>query len=317
MKRKRGKLLKIFSLNQHRKRLDARSHSYELRSLEKLKTATVEGGSPVQTRGSSKSLKKHLENLRFEFIGQRELVYEHARLIVLLRRGYREDQTYTLFHDLWMTEAKFLCDALNIRWLVSAADTFADHDSDLAVRSMGLCVSLLTNTVKMYESERYITDVVQSKVSDQKTLFHDLWMTEAKFLCDALNIRWLVSAADTFADHDSDLAVRSMGLCVSLLTNTVKMYESERYITDVVQSKVSDQKIAVLQSELVPLFEGLSFFTVGTDDSLRNMRWRIDSLADAHPLGLILQTVFIRLQENENVFARMRALHRRERTAWW
>lgn len=243
MKRKRGKLLKIFSLNQHRKRLDARSHSYELRSLEKLKTATVEGGSPVQTRGSSKSLKKHLENLRFEFIGQRELVYEHARLIVLLRRGYREDQTYTLFHDLWMTEAKFLCDALNIRWLVSAADTFADHDSDLAVRSMGLCVSLLTNTVKMYESERYITDVVQSKVSDQK--------------------------------------------------------------------------IAVLQSELVPLFEGLSFFTVGTDDSLRNMRWRIDSLADAHPLGLILQTVFIRLQENENVFARMRALHRRERTAWW
>ena len=243
VKNRRSKLANLLSLNHYRRRLGAKSLSYELVDLEKLKKTTVEGDEPIQTRGSAKSLKKHLEELRKEFTGQSELVYEHARLIVLLRRGHRESETYQAFHDLWMTEPDFLCDALNIRWLVSAAETFTDFDKELSVRALGLCVSLFANAVKLYESERYITDVENTEINSTK--------------------------------------------------------------------------IDILQSELVPLFEGLSCFTVGTDDTLRNARWRIDALAGEHPLGAVLRTVFMRIKDNDTAFARIAALHHRDRTAWW
>ena len=67
----------------------------------------------------------------------------------------------------------------------------------------------------------------------------------------------------------------------------------------------------------MPLFSGLSCFTVGTDDTLRNMRWRLDPLMEKGPVGLILKTVFDRLQVEDTAYARLRALHHRERTGWW
>ncbi|MCO6178863.1 hypothetical protein [Ciceribacter sp. RN22] len=243
MPRKKTGLERFLSFNQHRKRWGARRHLPTEVDFAVLKAAIVEGGEQQQTRGSEKSLDEHLANLRREFSGQSELVYHHAKLIVLLRREFRVKETFAQFKELWESEAEFLCEHLNIRWLVSAADTFADHDRDRAVRNAALLVSLLVNTVKVYETERFIT-----------------------------------AAAG---------------------------------------NPVVDDRVELLQTELVPLFEGLSCFTVGTDDTLRNMRWRLEKAFDDGVLGMILKTVYDRLQVNDTVFARLRALHRRDRTGWW
>lgn len=43
------------------------------------------------------------------------------------------------------------------------------------------------------------------------------------FLCQHLNLRWLISACDTFIDHDSDPTLRALMLQGVLLVNTVKL----------------------------------------------------------------------------------------------
>ena len=243
MPRKKSKLERFFSFNQHRKRFGGGKHLNDDIDLAELKATLVAGSEPHQTRGSEKSLDQHLANLRQEFSGQPELVYHHAKLIVLIRREFRVEETYAKFKDLWEHEAEFLCTHLNVRWLVSACDTYADHDPDPATRNAALMGSVLVNTVKIYESERYIT-----------------------------------GAAD---------------------------------------NAVAGERVERLQTDLVPLFEGLSCFTVGTDDTLRNMRWRMDTVFSEGSVGLILKTIFDRLQVNDTAFSRLRALHRRDRTGWW
>lgn len=243
MPRKKTSLERLLSFNQHRKRWGAGKHAVDNADMAALKMTLVEEAEAHQTRGSEKSLDLHLAHLRKEFAGQPEIVFYHAKLIVLLRREFRVEETYRQFKDLWDREAEFLCAHLNIRWLISACDTFADHDADPATRNAALMVSVLVNTVKMYETERMITNAAGNAVDNAQ--------------------------------------------------------------------------IEHLQTDLVPLFEGMSCFTVGTDDTLRNMRWRLDKTFSEGAVGRIFKTVFDRLQLNDTAFARFRALHRRDRTGWW
>jgi len=102
-----------------------------------------------------------------------------------------------------------------------------------------------------------------------------------------------------------------------MFVNTIKIYETERFITIAESSAMDQDRVQLLQTELVPLFEGLSCFTVGTDDTLRNMRWRLDKVFAQHPVGLILKTIYDRFQTNDTAFRRLKNQHRRERTGWW
>ncbi len=243
MKRKKSRFESFFSLSHHRKRWGASGFATQDTNYSALKSRVIDAGPTAQTRGSEKSLEAHLDNLKREFSGQPEIIWHHAKLIVLIRRGYQPDQTYAQFRALWDAEGPFLCDTLNIRWLVSATDTFAEHDTDPQVRAVAMMASMLTNLVKMQESERHITN------------------------------------SET-AQPDS-------------------------------------ARIEHLQTDLVPLFEGLSCFTVGTDDTLRNMYWRMEPFLNVAPAGPVLRTIWDRMQANDTVFARMRALHQRDRTGWW
>ena len=243
VRRKKTRLERFFSLNQHRKRWGGGRHAAADPDLVAMRGRIVEAGEAAQTRGSEKSLDRHLENLRREFSGQPELVFHHAKLIVLIRREVRLADSVAQFHALWDQEGDFLCRHLNLRWLISAADTLADHDPDAGARAVAMMAGLLANTVKIYESERYIT------------------------------------GAATLAPEPA--------------------------------------RIEKLQADLVPLFEGMSVFTVGTDDTLRNMYWRLEPFFAMAPAGLILKTVYDRMQVEDTAFARLRALHHRDRTAWW
>ncbi len=240
--KRKSRLKRLLSLNQHRKRWGATKHAAES-GFEGLRERIVDAGEVRQTHGSEKSIDLHLEDLRREFSGQSELLWHHAKLIVMIRREFRTSETFAQFCALWEAEQDFLCEKLNIRWLVSAADTFAEHHEDKLARAVAMMTPLLANTVKMQESERF---------------------------------------------------VRNTG-----------------------HAQPDETRIALLQTELVPLFEGMSVFTVGTDDTLRNMYWRLEPFFAVPPSGAILKTVWDRFQTEDTVFARMRALHRRDRTGWW
>ena len=75
----------------------------------------------------------------------------------------------------------------------------------------------------------------------------------------------------------------------------------------------------VLRTHRVDLFDGLSAFIPGTDDTLRNMRWRMDEVCAQHPLGVVVQEIFDRLQRegHDNVYLRFRQRHTRDKTSWW
>jgi hypothetical protein len=90
------------------------------------------------------------------FRGRSELEYAHAALIVLMRLGMEVSHSWRRFCELWSDSGSFLLQHLNSRWLVSACDTIADHDRDRAQRALALAASALVNTVRLYETERWM-----------------------------------------------------------------------------------------------------------------------------------------------------------------
>ena len=243
--RKKTRLERLLSFNQHRKRFGAGKvmQAQADQTLTTMKNTLIEGNEAVYTYGAEKNIQQHLKNLRTEFAGGSELLHYHASLIVMIRREYETDINVERFEVLWKQESDYLLKHLNTRWLVSAADTFADYAKDPLIRSLALTTAVLFNTVKMQETERY-----------------------------------LQKAGDLNDDP-------------------------ERH--------------ALLTSGRVNLADGTSAFAVGTDDTLRNMRWRMDEIAQLHPIGHLLTEVFQRLQNEDTVYQRFRQRHTRSKTAWW
>lgn len=148
--------------------------------------------------------------------------------------------------------------------------------------------------------------------------FKALWLQERDFLLQVLNTRWLISACDTFIDFEQDPLLKAILMNAVMLINTLKLQETERFLCD--QSlEISASHRTRLQQERVTLFDGTSAFVVGTDDTLRNMRWRLDRVCASHPLGQLVIEIFERLQreENNNVYSRFKQRHTRDKTRWW
>lgn len=243
--RKKSRLERWLSFNQHRKRFGAEKAALALQNSDysTLKNKLITDVEQTYTHGADKDISQHLHNLRAEFAGQVELLYYHAQLIVLIRREYQVAEQFALFERLWDAESDFLLQHLNTRWLVSAADTFADYSHDDSIRSLALAASLLVNTIKLQETERYLQT----------------------------------------AEHLSDDPSRQQQL----------------------------------QTGRIALFDGTSAFAVGTDDTLRNLRWRLEAVSKLNPMGQVLLELFQRLQLHDTVYQRFRQRHTRAKTAWW
>ncbi len=242
-KRKKSVFENFFSIKRHRRRIGARKAIDSVVNLESMKKSMTKSESLQFTHGSDNDLTKHLDKLAAEFYEKPELLYYHGKLNVLLRREYKVRETFIDFRSLWDKEYEFLLDHLNTRWLITAADSFVDHDTDPVARSHAFCATCLVNTCKIYETERFATN----------------------------------SLID---DYDPN-------------------------------------QVAILQKERVSLFDGTSAFAVGTDDTLRNMRWRMDALPKAGPATRILEEIFKRLNLHETAYKRMMENHQRTNTEWW
>ena len=244
-RRDKTKFEKWFSLTRHKRRSGAIELSDQIATNFSQQKRIIIVGSEIQhTYGSSNNLEEHFNALRNEFVGQSELCLTHAKIIVLIRRDFEAKKHFILLEQLWNEEKDYLLKNLDIRWLISATDSFVDFSKDDSVKALSLACSCLLVTVKIQESERFITNF-------------------------------------------------------------------DSYIDD-------NEKIARLDNEeRIPLFDGTTVFKVGTDDSLRNMRWRIDKVAKINIAGKILLEVFLRLQEHDTIFKRFKDRHKRTKTGWW
>ena len=128
--RKKTKFENLFSFKQIKRRLGYKDLKRESVDYAELKSTNVDSDETVYTHGSENDLKSHLANLRYEFNGKSELEYYHAELNVFLRRRIDTKETFRKLSNLWVNESDFLIENLNTRWLISAADSFIDHDTN-------------------------------------------------------------------------------------------------------------------------------------------------------------------------------------------
>ena len=245
MKKEKSNFIKWFSLSRHQRRKKASNFLHILdEDISALKQKFISPGNEKYTHGSKNDLEQHIEDLKEEFAGQSELCFTIAKIIVLIRRDYMTDQYFELFNKIWLDEYEFLLKNLNTRWLISSSDTFADQTKNKTEHAYALACSCLINSVKISESERFLTD-------------------------------------------------------------------SEKNTDNLEKKKLLDKEFRF------PLFDGMSVFKFGTDDTLRNMKWRLNKIPNEFICGKILKEIFERLQIFDTCYSRTRNRHFRKRTEWW
>ncbi|WP_425039539.1 glycosyltransferase family 2 protein [Primorskyibacter sp. S187A] len=106
---------------------------------------------------------RKLLDLRAELAGHSELAVLHGLLVAHLRKRSQPPHTAALFHRLWAEHADHLLQELNPRWQVSAITTFGDHGLTPTQRQVGAALSVLFNTMKLYESERRFSGTTSDK----------------------------------------------------------------------------------------------------------------------------------------------------------
>ena len=149
--------------------------------------------------------------------------------------------------------------------------------------------------------------------------FESLWDSQCDYLLSQLSLRWLVSACDTFIDYTPDQTRAALLMNVPTLVNTLKVYETQRYLHALSPaSPLCAERTDALYQKHLSLYDGLTLFRIGTDDTLKNMRQRYQHLQQKDPLaGRMLLAVFNRLQQTDSAFATMQNLHKDDKSAWW
>lgn len=92
--------------------------------------------------------------LRAEFSGRPELWALHALCIAILRRRSPPPEAQQLFMRIWREHGASLAQELPVRWLISAATTFADHGETIDQRLGGQGLMLVFDLIKLHDSER-------------------------------------------------------------------------------------------------------------------------------------------------------------------
>lgn len=141
-----------FSANIFRERLPAEVLAYRF----------LDHGPSAPSRGRQRKTEDHLEMLAREFSGQSLLAFRHACLVVEIRREGASTGALTEFREIWDQHARLLAKHLDLRWLVSAADTFLCHPRDAAEAEAALTATLAANIAKLYETERLSLSITGS-----------------------------------------------------------------------------------------------------------------------------------------------------------
>jgi hypothetical protein len=132
-------------------------------------------------------------------------------------------------------------------------------------------------------------------------LFHRIMSEHTEDVCVDMNTRWLVSICDTLADHGQSGAQKALGLCGSLLANTVKLAETERKLFFPPRPWPPNAKF----EHGGGLFDGVIAFWTERGDMVKNILDRIEAVQAEDPVGgAVLTELMHRMMTNDTVYQR-------------
>ena len=99
-------------------------------------------------------MRAHLAELEPEMGGRSLLAFLLVATIPALRRNPRDPRASALFHRLTVEHGTRLSSELDLRWLISVCDSFADIGRSDTDRAVGLLGSATGNLIKLAETER-------------------------------------------------------------------------------------------------------------------------------------------------------------------
>lgn len=130
--------------------------------------------------------------------------------------------------------------------------------------------------------------------------FQTLWAEHANILLDTLDSRWLLSACDTVCDYSADPAEAQAAVLISLFANTLRLAETERLMCAAPEVERGRLK------GWTPLFDGLTAFMPGSDDTPANLMRRLElTLKHENLAGIIGRELISRALSADTVFARL------------
>ncbi|MFW8637148.1 hypothetical protein [Cribrihabitans pelagius] len=110
-----------------------------------------------------------LASIREEFAGQPEIFPVHGICIAILRRRDPPPEAQQLFLRIWGEHGTRMAEELPVRWLISAATTFADHGASADQRLGGQGLSMLFDLIKLHDSERRLSGRGNKDAFSRKT----------------------------------------------------------------------------------------------------------------------------------------------------
>ena len=122
--------------------------------LEDLAKRTVPDTATELPPGHSSTWDRKRVQIAREFVGNSELAFLNAQLISNLRKRSFPRQAPALFCRVWQEQSDHLLSVLDLRWLVSTVQTFADHGQTPTQREVGHALRVFFGMMKLYEFER-------------------------------------------------------------------------------------------------------------------------------------------------------------------
>jgi len=110
---------------------------------------------PANLPEKLRSAAEKLAGLKNEFHGQSALLVLHALCIVASRRVDPPALAQQLFLALWREKSAYLLKHLDMRWKISALQTFESFGSQEIQRVSAAELSVFFSMIKLYESERF------------------------------------------------------------------------------------------------------------------------------------------------------------------
>jgi hypothetical protein len=137
--------------------------------------------------------------------------------------------------------------------------------------------------------------------------FRHLLNSGGEELLQPFSTRWLVSVADTFADHGNH-PERGNAMIIVVLASVTRMAETERLYLNDASVNQSRQDSCVMSS--TPLWDGMVGYLIKQGDMPINMWTRIRALmVDTPILSFIFETVLARMAANDTLIGRLAALN--------
>ena len=128
-------------------------------------------------------------------------------------------------------------------------------------------------------------------------------------VCKEFDTRWLVSVADTYADHGNEIESRN-ALYISLIADFEKLWGTYLLMHDVT---LNPEKLELLKkNKVIPLWDGMYSFNINHGDMTNNLFMRIDALLKETPeLHQIFNMVISRIVNADGVLGNLNQYHQR------